>query len=67
MNDCLVVYIERDVACSINNDTIMHRFQNMKTAIVNFIYLRVFLLLLLSIYEFLFLLDFIIYTSYGPF
>ena len=23
MNDCLVVYIERDIACSINNETIM--------------------------------------------
>ena len=31
MNDCLVVYIERDVACSIDNITIMQRFQNMKT------------------------------------
>ena len=31
MNDCLVVYIEEDVACSIDNETIMQRFQNMKT------------------------------------
>ena len=31
MNDCLIVYIERVVACNIDNDTIMHRFQNMKT------------------------------------
>ena len=31
MNDCLVVYIERDVACSIDNEIIMHWFQNMKT------------------------------------
>ena len=31
MNDCLVVYIKKDVACSIDNETIMHRFQNMKT------------------------------------
>ena len=23
MNDCLVVYIERNIACSINNETIM--------------------------------------------
>ena len=23
MNDCLIVYIERDVACSINNETIV--------------------------------------------
>ena len=29
MNDCLVVYIERDVAGSIDNKTIMQRFQNM--------------------------------------
>ena len=31
MDDCLVVYIEKDVACSIDNKTIMQRFQNMKT------------------------------------
>ena len=31
MNDCLVVYIEKDVACRIDNETIMQRFQNMKT------------------------------------
>ena len=31
MNDCLIVYIERDVACRIDNETIMQRFQNMKT------------------------------------
>ena len=31
MNDCLVVYIEKDVVCSIDNKTIMQRFQNMKT------------------------------------
>ena len=31
MNDCLVVYIEKDIACSIDNETIMQRFQNMKT------------------------------------
>ena len=31
MNNCLVVYIEKDVAYSINNETIMQRFQNMKT------------------------------------
>ncbi|KAM3699538.1 hypothetical protein ACJW31_05G032600 [Castanea mollissima] len=30
MNDCLVVYIEKDVACSIDNETIMQRFQKMK-------------------------------------
>ena len=27
----LVVYIEKDVACSIDNETIIQRFQNMKT------------------------------------
>ena len=26
MNDCLIVYIERDVACSIDNETIMQQF-----------------------------------------
>ena len=31
MDDCLVVYIERNVACSIDNETIIQRFQNMKT------------------------------------
>ena len=31
MNDCLVVYIEKDVVCNIDNETIMQRFQNMKT------------------------------------
>ena len=31
MNDCLIVYIEKNVACSIDNETIMQRFQNMKT------------------------------------
>ena len=31
MDDCLIVYIEKDVACSIDNKTTMQRFQNMKT------------------------------------
>ena len=31
MNNCLVAYIKRDVACRIDNETIMHRFQNIKT------------------------------------
>ena len=31
MNDCLIVYIERYIVCSINNETIVQRFQNMKT------------------------------------
>ena len=31
MNDCLMVYIEKDVTCSIDNETIMQKFQNMKT------------------------------------
>ena len=31
MNNCLVVYIEKAVARSIDNKTIMQRFQNMKT------------------------------------
>ena len=31
MNDCLIVYIEKDVICSIDNETIMQRFQNIKT------------------------------------
>jgi len=30
MNDCLVVYIERDITCKINNEDIMQQFQNMK-------------------------------------
>ena len=31
MNDCLIVYIEKYVACSIDNETIMQQFQNTKT------------------------------------
>ena len=31
MNYCLIVYIEKDVACNIDNETMMQRFQNMKT------------------------------------
>ena len=31
MNDCLVVYIEKDIVRSIDNETIMQQFQNMKT------------------------------------
>ena len=31
MNDCLIVYIEKDLVCNIDNETIMQRFQNMKT------------------------------------
>ena len=65
MNDYLVVYIERNVTCNIDNEIIIQQFQNMKTRkkkIINFMYLHVFLLLL-SIYKFLFLLDCIIFTS----
>ena len=31
MNDSLIVYIEKDIFHSINNEVIMQRFQNMKT------------------------------------
>ena len=31
MNDCLVMYIEKNVAYSIDNEIIMQRFQNIKT------------------------------------
>ena len=31
MNDCLVTYIESDVFDSIDNETIMQRYQTMKT------------------------------------
>ena len=31
MNDCLIVYIEKYVICSIDNEIIMQRFQNIKT------------------------------------
>ena len=31
MDDCLIVYIEKGVACSIDKKTTMQRFQNMKT------------------------------------
>ena len=30
-NDCFVVHIEKNVADSIDNETIIQRFQNMKT------------------------------------
>ena len=30
MNDCLVVYIEREIICRINNEDIMQQIQNMK-------------------------------------
>ena len=30
MNDCLAVYIERDIVCRINNEDIMQQIQNMK-------------------------------------
>ena len=30
MNNYLVVYIERNITCMINNENIMQRFQNMK-------------------------------------
>ena len=66
MNDCLVVYIERDAACGIDNEIIMHQFQNMQTYKRHnckfYVFTCFFLLLLLLIYEFLFLLDYIFYT-----
>ncbi|KAH7663195.1 Ribonuclease H-like protein [Dioscorea alata] len=31
MNDCLATYIERDIFNNIDNETIIHRFQNMKS------------------------------------
>ncbi|BFG20827.1 hypothetical protein CerSpe_071010 [Prunus speciosa] len=31
MNDCLVVYLEKDIFNSIDNELIMQRFQNMKS------------------------------------
>ena len=31
MKDCFVVYTERDVVYNIDNETIMHRFQSIKT------------------------------------
>ena len=30
MNDCLAVYIEKDIVCRINNEDIMKQIQNMK-------------------------------------
>ena len=30
MNDCLVGYNEKDVACRVDNENIIQRFQNMK-------------------------------------
>ena len=31
MNDCLVMYIEKDIFCKIDNENILQCFQNMKT------------------------------------
>ena len=31
LNDCLIVYIEKDIARRIDNESIMQRFQNMKS------------------------------------
>ena len=30
LNDCLTMYIEKDIACRIDNESIMQWFQNMK-------------------------------------
>ena len=30
LNDCLTMYIEKDIACRIDNESIIQRFQNMK-------------------------------------
>ena len=35
-NDCLVVYIENDAVDIIDNETIIHQFQNMKTHKIKF-------------------------------
>ena len=35
MNDCLIVYIEKDVTNRIDNKVIMQQFQNMKKKIQN--------------------------------
>ena len=35
MNDYLIVYIEKYVICSIDNETIMQRFQNKKIQKIN--------------------------------
>ena len=32
MNDCLLVYIEKEIFNRIDNETIMQRFQNMKNS-----------------------------------
>ena len=68
MNNYLVVYIEIDVTYSINNEIFMQGFQNIKTRRRKYykFYIFVcffFIFLLLSIYEFFFLLDCIIYVS----
>ena len=50
MNDCLVAYIERDVDCNIDNETIIQRFQNMKTRrrqLISFMYLRFYIFIYL--------------------
>ena len=59
-NDCLDVYIKRDVTCKINNEDIMQRFQNIKYHIKqlqNFMYFSFyFFMLIYSSFIFLFFL-----------
>ena len=58
INDYLVVYIERDVACRVDNKDIMQWFQNMKKAIVK-LHILGFLFFFCDVYIFRF--SFILY------
>ena len=42
MNDCLAIYIERDVIHKIYNVDIMQRFQNMKSCIRQYVKFQLF-------------------------
>ena len=68
MNDCLAMYIERDVTHKIYNVDIMQRFQNMKSCLRQFVKFLVFGFLFIyycPYIQVLFCLRFyIIYVSY---
>ena len=62
MNDCLDVYIKRDVTCKINNENIMQRFQNIKYHIKqlqNFMYFSFFIFIFFILYNLCLLLTFL--------
>ena len=60
MNNCLVVYIERDVTRRINNEDVMQQFQNMKHCKKQCVFSFIFLFFCdADIFKFSFVLNFI--------